>query len=93
MRIYRSRLQGALRAFAANWACGGLLSKSRRDIPDALQCEMLLRRSGTTLDGKFNPAPEPVDNYSPTQGFLEEFIRYDEFFGVRFNLLGCRKRD
>jgi hypothetical protein len=46
-------------------------------------------RTGMTLDGKFKPVPEPVDNYSPTQGFFEEFITYDEFFGTRFNLLGC----
>jgi hypothetical protein len=41
-----------------------------------------------TIERKFNPAPEPVDNFSPTQGFLEEFNRNDEFFEARFALLG-----
>jgi hypothetical protein len=35
-----------------------------------------------------NPAPETVDDCSPTLGLVKEFITFDEFFDARFNLLG-----
>jgi hypothetical protein len=53
------------------------------------QSSASLLRSQSGDAKKDKAVPEPVDEYSPTQGFLEEFIISDEFFEARFNLLGC----
>ena len=58
-----------------------------RDASASLSASSLRSQSGDAKEDK--TALKPVNKNSPTLGLVKEFIRSDEFFWRRFNLLGC----
>jgi hypothetical protein len=57
--------------------------------PASAQQHFVLQHARDDSGENYNPAGECEDNFSPTQGFMKEFNRSDEFFRAWLNLLGC----
>jgi hypothetical protein len=54
--------------------------------PASAQQHFVLQHARDDSGENYNPAGECEDNFSPTQGFMKEFIGNDEFSKRRFNL-------